>query len=319
MDVREEMASVAFEGEKKSNGYTPFTPKSVKTLAITSGFSIPFLMNEDGPKPKNYSIDQQVVTPSLVIKDTNGDGIPYEIPLSQCEYIKPSGDFIYNAEVCSDVTQRNMTKVQHNKWVVELLNAFIRANDISTSSGKLTLPAAPADYVSMRTEEIKKLYTDKFNTPKKAIKYLADRGLFCYKDFEYDDAFETANKVCFEEICKERPVKMNGRIRVRLEGAPPSWWDGVSPKDSAGTPVVWARGDGHTFVTPNVIVKRSYPAYAPRQATELDHEEKKEQEEEEDEEDAKTDTPTSCFDQIMSFPNINCGGLCITDGSDSQS
>lgn len=238
--------------------YKPFTPSSVKTLSITSGYSLPLLLNTEGPIEAQYTINGKSVTPYLLIKTPDGN---YETPLSLCKYLKPSGDFIYNASVCSDVTQTNRSKVQHNQCIIEILNKFITSNDISTSAGLLTLPSRPIDYTTLRLEEIKKLYSDKASTFKRAILYLAERGLYCCKDFQYDDAFETANRVCFEEICKERPKKAkNGKIRVVLEGSPPSWWDGVSETDSAGNRVRWACGEGHTFVTPNVIVSRVIPS-----------------------------------------------------------
>lgn len=254
------MEETQFKGEQQNTSieYVPYTPASVKVLSITSGFSLPLLPPEvGGPTTKTYSVGTTSIKATLKLSNADGT-ITTETPLAMCHYVKPSGDSVYDIDVCRETSMANIAREQHNKFIVELLNEFITTNDLGTSAGKLTSPEAPVDFSKLRLTEIKKLFTDKINVPRKAIKFLAEREFYCGRDYEFDDAFEKANQVCFEEICRDRPRKApNGQVRVRLEGCPPSWWDGKSERDSAGHYVSWAMGDGHTFLTPTVVVVRA--------------------------------------------------------------
>jgi len=255
------MEEVNFKGSdpKPIGEYKPYVPATVKLLSITQGFSLPLVSSESGgPKPASavYSIGDGALTVGLALKITDQDGgSSVETPLAMCKYVKPDGDNVYDAEICREATFTNISREAHNTFVVKLVNAFITSNDLGTSAGKMTCPDPPADCNKMRLEAIKKLTSDKLGTTKRAIKFLAEHEIYCGKDYEFDHAFETANEQSFMDICKKRAE--TGKVRVRLEGCPPSWWDGHSLQDSAGHYVAWKKGDGHTFLTPSVLVVRA--------------------------------------------------------------
>ena len=257
------MEEIAFNGSlpKPEGEYVPYTPQSVKLLSITQGFRLPLLSSESGgPSNASYVADDMPPV-SVSIKFVSEDGsASVETPLAMCRYVKPEGEAIYNADVCRDATFTNLTREAHNKYIVKIINEFIRANDLGTSAGKLTCPDPPIDANKARLAAIKAITTDKLGTARKAIKYLAQFEIYCGRDYEFDDAFEKANEECFRQTCIKRAAA--GKVRVRLEGSPPTWWDGNSPTDSAGNYVAWAPGTGHTFLTPSVSIVR-VPAPAP--------------------------------------------------------
>jgi hypothetical protein len=116
----------------------------------------------------------------------------------------------------------------------------------------MTEPQPPPDFVEERLEKIKELKKDKLGTAQKAIEYLARFEVYCGRDYKFDDAFDKASDKCYEETIRERVEK--GRIRVRIEGRRPCWWNGRDPTDESGFRVKWVKGDGHTFLTPDVRV-----------------------------------------------------------------
>jgi hypothetical protein len=152
-------------------------------------------------------------------------------------------------------TMANLERERHNKFIVEILCEFMKANDCGASAGRMTCPAPPPDCAKERLEEIKKLTSDKIGTTRKAISYLAAHELYCERDYEFDAAFDRANDFAFQDTINTRIAAGRGRVRVRLEGWRPAWWDGHSFRDESGHPVKWARGKGHTFLTPEIYVE----------------------------------------------------------------
>lgn len=255
------MEEIKFKGTEPvpEGAYKPYVPETVKLLSITQGFSLPLLSPEaGGPKSAKYSINDGMLTLFVDIKLSNEDlSSSVTVPLAMCPYVKPEGDSIYNAEICREATFTNITRETHNTFLVKILNAVMQANDLGTSAGKVTCPDPPADANKLRLQAIKELTSDKLGTAKKAIKYLAQYEIYCGRDYEFDESFDKANDVCFKETCKKRASANGGKkIRVQLEGCPPSWWDGISEKDSAGHYVAWSKGNGHTFLTPCVNIVR---------------------------------------------------------------
>jgi hypothetical protein len=249
-----------------NSDYKPYTPAVVKMLSIAQGFSLPLLAPESGgPKPANarYTLEKSGLVVNATLKLACADGSSdavIETPLAMCAYVKPDGDSIYDVSTCIQATSANMSRVAHNTFLVDVLNEFVRLNGMGTSGNKLTCPDPPPDAVKLRTEAIKALTSDKLSTTRKAVNYLKQFELYCGRDYEFDDAFDKANDVCFREVCRKRAEaaqRPGGRkIRVTLEGCPPSAWDGKSPTDSAGHYVAWSTGAAHTFLTPNVTIVR---------------------------------------------------------------
>lgn len=263
------MEEIEFKGQKKreqASTYVPYTPSFVKAaLAITGGWNPPLLIGASGPKDVVYRING--ISARVYLKFTSEDGATIkETPLAMCPYVAPQGDAIYDYDVCKEATITNSIREQHNRFIVTAINEFMSLNDCGSSCGQICMPAAPVDSVKRRLEEITKLTKDKLGTTRKAIAYLAERELYCGRDFEFDDAFERANDICYTETCQKRSdaaitkiTSGEGKgIRVNLEGRPPSWWDGSSPKDSAGVHVEWQRGKGHTFLTPELAIKEVF-------------------------------------------------------------
>ena len=271
------MEEIEFSGPKKkeqASSYVPYTPAFVKaTLAITGGWNPPLLLGSEGPKETVFEING--VKTRVFLKFTSEDGSSIkETPLAMCNYVAPQGDSIYDYDICREATITNSIREMHNTFIIKAINEFMTINDCGSSCGQICLPAAPPDSVKKRLEEIGKLTKDKLGTTRKAIAYLAERDLYCGRDYDFDDAFEKANDVCFTEICLKRSdiavskiASGEGRgLRVTLDGRPPSWWDGCSPRDSAGIRVEWQRGKGHTFLTPELVIKESF---APEPTMEL--------------------------------------------------
>jgi len=244
--------------------YIPYTPASVlKTLGYhhhgsgssSSNALPPLLLSESvgGPKPSVYSPCGMPIDVKLLLCGAES-GFKVEIPLAMCHYVSPAGDDLFNMEICEEATIANAGREGHNKFVVELMNLFMKANDCGTSGGSMTMPAAPPSYSEIRMEEYKKLVADKLSITKKSVSYLAQHGLFCDRDYKFDDAFETANDVAFK-IFVEKDHK---RVRVHLPGRRASWWDGKSQTDENGVAVEWRRGPTHTFFTPDIRPQKSF-------------------------------------------------------------
>lgn len=249
---------VPFEGEKPTadlvSNYVPFIPPMVKMITY-SNTRPPLLAPKDGGGEGSvYEVDKMPFSfvPYLTFKEIGGEWA-VETPLAMCHYVKPTQENTYNIEACSAAAITNAKREQHNKFIIDTLRVFMKRNDCGTSAGLITLPPPPVDPMTTRTEAIKKLMTDKLDTAKRSIEYCALHGYYCGKDYEFDKALEKANDICFEETIKARTGE-GKRVRVRLEGRRPTWWDGVSAKDASGKAVMWKRGEGHTFLTPNVLV-----------------------------------------------------------------
>lgn len=238
--------------------YVPYVPAVAKTLLITGSWGLPLLTEEaGGPKhPAVYTIDGIKIAATLRLSDVddpNGDRF-VEVPLAMCKYLSPTPENIYNTEVCREATMKNAAREQHNVFIGKVITAFFKEHGCGSSCGTMTLPPAPEDWVKRRVQELKKFKADKLACAKKAIEYLAGVGIYCGRDYDFDEAFERANDDSFDRECKRRAE--GGKVRVRLEGRAPSWWDGVSPQDSSGAYVKWVRGEGHTFMTPDISVER---------------------------------------------------------------
>lgn len=245
------MEVINFEGENpRPNDYVPFTPPFVQK-AIKSVGSIPPLIMSGGPKEAEYTVSEIPMTARIHLVGTDNP-FDLEVPLAMCNYVRPEGDNIYDPEICREADFENIRRERHNRFIVDLFSAFMERNDCGASARRMTAPEAPPDCTAIRLQKIKELSADKYGTAKKAIEFLAARKIYCELDYEFSAAFETANDVSFKEIVSKRAE--SGRVRVRLEGKPPSWWDGTSLHDSAGNPVRWYRGKGHTFLTPEVTV-----------------------------------------------------------------
>ena len=240
-----------YESQEAST-YVPYTPTSVLNAIQPLQHKPPLILDpkHGAPAPINYTVGSLSVSAMVRFPDYN-----MEVPLAMCSYIKPKGDSIYNYEMCREVNFENMLRENHNKFMIDLFCEFMQANDCSSSAGKMTAPEQPPDFGKIRLAEIKKFSTDKLGTTEKSITYLAARDIYCGRDYAFSGAFEKANSVCFDEIVAAR--KATGKVRVRLEGHPPSWWDGISDKDQSGCRVEWCCGIGHTYLTPNVVVVKN--------------------------------------------------------------
>jgi hypothetical protein len=254
---------VTFKGESKAEGlaanYVPYIPSLVKMIS-GSNTRPPLLGTDDGATEGTaFEVDKMPFSfvPYLVFKEAGGD---WEVttPLTLCHYVKPDGDNRYNLQICTEAAVTNAKREQHNRFIVDTLRIFMKRYDCGTSAGLITLPPPPEDAIEARLTAIKKLTSDRLDTTKRAIAYIAQFGLYCGKDYEFDKAFEKANDVCYDETIKARSGE-GKRVRVRLEGRPPSWWNGVDAADSTGKRVMWSRGDGHTFLTPNIVVVEAPP------------------------------------------------------------
>lgn len=249
---------VQFDGEKPDESlvgsYVPYVPPMVKMISASNSRP-PLLKCAEGERMlAAYEIDKMPFSfvPRLVIQEISGEWT-IETPLELCHYLKPDDKSKYNIDVCAEVSIENAKREQHNKFLIDILRIFMKRNDCGVSGGLITLPPMPPDPIEARLSAIRKLTEDKLDTAKRAIEYCVQYGFYCGRDYEFDKAMQKANDVCYDETIKARTGE-GKRVRVRLEGRPPSWWDGISETDSSGKRVMWKRGEGHTFLTPNVIV-----------------------------------------------------------------
>jgi hypothetical protein len=249
-----EREKVAAEGP----GYVAYQPEMVKM--ITQGGSKPPLCNVgDGMAPPHlYTLSNGSIKSYVFLKLVEEhEDWTVETPLAMCRYVKPEGDFIFNIQACEDAVQENARRRLHNQFVVDIFREFMPLYDCGASANRMTEPQPPPDFKQERKDKIEALKSDKLGSTQKAIEYLSKYEIYCGRDFKFDEAFEKASSVCFTETIKEKQAK--GKVRVRLEGRKPCWWDGVSPTDESGCRVKFARGDGHTFLTPDVRVVKDDP------------------------------------------------------------
>jgi hypothetical protein len=257
------MEIIEYEAPDVRSSYVPYVPDFVRTIEKPRA---PPLLTVGGGAPQlaRYTVDGLDIELDLVV--TSHDSSAHtrqQLALAMCPYVKVAGEDIYSREACVQCDLQNVARERHNKFIVAALNAFLEANDCGTSAHRITAPAAPEDHAVARLDAIKKLTADKLGTSKRAIAYLAECGLYCGKDFEFDGAMEAANDEALKAAIKYRIEKGGGKVRVRAEGHKPCWWDGESPTDEDGKFVRWERGLGHTFLTPDVCVVVTEPTPAP--------------------------------------------------------
>lgn len=246
---------VPFKGEDDSRkgDYVPFTPPMVHM--ITMGARKPPLVPNDDEalgKPHCFEIDgiRLFAFLRLIHEEDEWD---IQVPLAMCRYVKPEGEMLFNQQSCEDATTENARRALHNKFVVNIFREFMPVYDCGSSANLMTMPQAPESYVYLRREKIKELKKDKLEYTRKAIEYLAQKAnKFCGLDYQWDDAWAKADDACFENTIAER--QRSGKVRVRIEGRRPCWWDGKSKRDESGHRVKWVRGESHTFLTPDVRV-----------------------------------------------------------------
>jgi hypothetical protein len=247
------MEEVEFKGETVPDPnaipYVPYTPPLVKM--ITQGSAKPPLckIGDGMGTPSIYDVDGMRFLAYLKMVDEHEDWT-IETPLAMCRYVKPEGDLLFNIQACEDATRENARRRLHNKFVVDTFREFMMRYDCGASANRMTEPQPPPDFVEERLEKIKELKKDKLGTTQKAIEYLARYEIYCGRDYKFEEAFDCAGDKCFEETIKEKQAK--GKVRVRIEGRKPCLWNGKDPTDESGCRVKWARGDGHTFLTPDV-------------------------------------------------------------------
>lgn len=251
------------EGPSLSEEYVPYVPPEVRKATQTAAASrFPLLADESlgAPEPAVYTLETGYTVRATVKLEEVERGFSAETPMAMCHYVAPEGDKVYDIEACRTAMQENIGRERHNQFLVSVFNAFMKENDCRASAGKMTCPNAPPDLIKERLEAIKKLTSDVLGTTRKAIKYLAEVELYCGRDFDFDSALDKANDVAFTRTIDTRITETQGRIRVRLEGRKPTWWDGRSKCDESGCEVEWMKGKGHTFLTPEVFVGKSEPS-----------------------------------------------------------
>lgn len=252
---------VAFNGQeerrKRDEGlvpvYQPFTPAMVKM--ITMGAKRPPLLPSDDEalgKPHCYEVDGMRFFAFLRLMDANEEW-DVQTPLAMCCYVKPQGEMLFNMQACEDATTENARRAMHNRFVVNVFREFMPLYDCGSSANLMTMPQAPDSYTYLRQEKIKELKKDKLEYTRKAIEYLAQiAGKYCGLDYKWEEAWTKADDACFDATVAERQGK--GKVRVRIEGRRPCWWDGKGKRDESGFRVKWVRGESHTFLTPDVRV-----------------------------------------------------------------
>ena len=247
---------VAFKGEEESqkeNAYVPFTPPMVKM--ITMGATRPPLLPADDEaigKLHCFDVNGIRLFVSLRLMQEDGEW-DVQTPLAMCRYVKPEGEMLFNQQACEDATTENARRQLHNKFVVDVFRQFMPRYDCGASANLMTMPQPPESYVDMRIEKIKELKKDKLEYTRKAVEYLAQKAnKYCGLDYKWDEAWTKADDASFENTVCDKQEK--GKIRVRIEGRKPCWWDGKSKRDESGFKVKWIRGESHTFLTPDVRV-----------------------------------------------------------------
>lgn len=250
------MQEVKFKGEEEqtvADPYVAYVPQMVKM--ITQGPAKPCLC--DNVESYIYKVND--ISMRVFVKMVEETGAwEVETPLAMCRYVKPEGDLLFNMQACQDCTVENARRRLHNKFLVDVFRVFMPRYDCGASANLMTEPNPPPDFTMERLDKIKELKKDKVGTTRKAIEYLALHGVYCGRDYQFDDAFDKASDVCFEKTIEEK--QKIGKIRVRVEGRKPCWWNGKNKLDESGCRVKWAKGDGHTFLTPDVrVVKDDSP------------------------------------------------------------
>lgn len=252
---------VVFKGEseqkKRADGtapvYEPFTPPMVKM--ITMGATKPPLLpssDEAVGMPSCYEVNGLRFFAFMHFIDVE-ERWDVETPLSMCRYVKPEGDMLFNMQACEDATTENARRSLHNKFIVDVFRKFMPLFDCGASANLMTMPQPPESYTFLRDEKIKELKKDRLEYTRKAIEYLASTARkYCGLDYKWEEAWSTADDAAFEATIKERQEK--GRVRVRIEGRRPCWWNGVDRRDESGQRVKWIRGTSHTFLTPDLRV-----------------------------------------------------------------
>jgi hypothetical protein len=252
---------VRFKGEeekrKRDDGLVPvyetFTPPMVKM--ITMGAKKPPLLPSDDEalgKLQCYEVDGMHFFAFLRLLDAD-EQWDVQTPLAMCHYVKPEGDMLFSMQACEDATTENARRSVHNKFVVDVFRRFMPVYDCGSSANLMTMPQPPDSYTYLRQEKIKELKKDKLEYTHKAIEYLAQKAAkYCGLDYKWEEAWAKADEACFENTICDRQEK--GKVRVRIEGRRPCWWDGKSKRDESGFKVKWARGESHTFLTPDLRV-----------------------------------------------------------------
>ena len=260
---------IEFKGEHVDPGaipYEPYTPQMVKMIT-QGGCKPPLCKVGDGLSDSPvYEVGSMELRAYLRFVSVDGSW-DIETPLAMCRYVKPEGDMLFNITACEDATRENARRRLHNKFVVDVMREFMPRFDCGASANRMTEPQAPPDFVLERLDKVKELKKDKLGTTQKAIEYLARFERYCGRDYKFEESFEKASDACFEETVRQRVAK--GKIRVRLEGRKPCWWDGTSKEDESGCRVKWERGDGHTFLTPDIRVVRDDSPITPEPEGEL--------------------------------------------------
>lgn len=184
----------------------------------------------------------------------NGESFDISIPMRMLQYKTPEDPkMCFDVPTCHRVDSQNEVIIQHNRYLASLLSIFIRDNGCGTSAGHVTTPSPPDVLALTRIKRLENIFKDKYASTILAIRYLAERGILCSKDYDVEQAVQRANDEAYAEGVYNR-IK-GGRIRFRVTGGPPANWSGdEGERDSRGRRVRWVRGAHHSFISPEISV-----------------------------------------------------------------
>lgn len=186
------------------------------------------------------------------------DEFDEEIPLRMLPYrTLDDPTLTLDTSACAAADKANLSIQRHNRFLASLLSLFVKQNGCSVSAGHVTQPPPPINLTETRVQRIKDLLADKHASTVLAVRYLAERNLYCMKDYDIADAVSTANDVAFkEEVAKKLAQAGPKGIRFRIKGAGPfATWSGNSDeRDNRGRRVKFEADKYHTFLSPDVAV-----------------------------------------------------------------
>lgn len=217
----------------------------------------PFLLFDDkldGALPMvNMTRDWGGVFKEIHIMFTDQNNKVSTVPL----YFHKFPDFdtsIHLDRANADKADIHLKKIAtHNIFLSKLVTFAVKEGNGRIDGGEIRTQPCPDSYVTRRAIELERRKNDP-EVIKAAIKYLAEvHCLYLYKDYVYEDAITCANDEAFKMACPTIP----GKYTIKLEGQPPSKWDGVSKTDSKNTPVIWKPAIDHFFDMPRIVAIKS--------------------------------------------------------------
>jgi hypothetical protein len=176
-------------------------------------------------------------------------------------YESPENEKLFKyKEKCMGMDARNKIRYFINSKLMGIVDTNIMV-PLYQKAPKVPQPEQLAEIASERYDRF--CSAEKIRIAK-AVKYLKKRhNMVAEVDYKIKNAIEVCNDKAFNDAIEMAIERHKGKIPIRLTGQRPARWNGRDEVDSRGIRIRWKKGDGFSFLRPELITWEHWAPAAP--------------------------------------------------------